>query len=62
MSKVVFKCIFGSHLYGLNTEDSDKDFKGIFIPSFEDIVLGSNEVISVKTGNDKSKNSYLFKF
>ena len=57
MSKVIFKCVFGSHLYGLDTEDSDKDFKGIFIPSFEEIVLGSNEVISVKTGNDKSKNS-----
>ena len=29
----------GSHLYGLNTENSDLDFKGIYIPSKEDVIL-----------------------
>ena len=29
----------GSHLYGLNTEKSDLDFKGIYIPSKEDVIL-----------------------
>lgn len=57
MSNVIFQCIFGSHLYGLETENSDTDFKGIFIPTFEEIVMGGNEVKSFKTGNDKSKNS-----
>ena len=57
MSNVIFKCIFGSHLYGLETENSDTDIKGIFIPTFEEIVLGSQDVISIKTGNDKSKNT-----
>lgn len=31
---------FGSHLYGLNTPDSDMDFKGIFMPRTDEILLG----------------------
>lgn len=31
--------LFGSHLYGTNTEKSDTDYKGVFIPSWNDIVL-----------------------
>ena len=30
---------FGSHLYGMSTEDSDTDYKGIFLPKREDILL-----------------------
>lgn len=30
---------FGSHLYGTATEESDIDYKGIFIPPYEDILL-----------------------
>jgi hypothetical protein len=37
--KVIFKCVYGSHLFGLNTEKSDKDFKGIVIPSKQDFKL-----------------------
>ena len=32
---------FGSHLYGTNSEMSDQDFKGIFLPSREDAFLGN---------------------
>ena len=32
---------FGSHLYGTNSEASDQDFKGIFLPSREDAFLGN---------------------
>ena len=31
---------FGSHLYGTNTENSDTDLKGVYIPNAEDILLG----------------------
>lgn len=31
---------FGSHLYGTDNENSDTDYKGIFMPSTEDIFLG----------------------
>lgn len=37
--KTVVKMIFGSHLYGTDTENSDKDYKGIFIPNREDYLL-----------------------
>jgi uncharacterized protein len=33
--KVIFDCIAGSHLYGTATEQSDKDTRGVFIPSRE---------------------------
>ncbi len=32
--------IFGSHLYGTDTLESDHDFKGIFLPNKEDVYLG----------------------
>jgi hypothetical protein len=32
---------FGSHLYGTNTPNSDLDFKGIYLPSAREIVLGN---------------------
>lgn len=31
--------VFGSHLYGLNTVNSDKDYKGVFLPNIEDLYL-----------------------
>ena len=39
-SKMIVKMIFGSHLYGTATEDSDQDFKGVFLPTREQILLG----------------------
>ncbi len=35
------KMVFGSHLYGLDTENSDKDYRGIFVPTAKEIILGS---------------------
>ena len=32
---------FGSHLYGTQTPDSDLDFKGIYLPTAKEIVLGN---------------------
>lgn len=52
---------FGSHLYGTNRPESDVDFKGIYIPSKEDILLGrvqhtlhfdSKKDTSLKNGPD----------
>lgn len=39
MNKIV-EIKFGSHLYGTDTPTSDADFKGIYIPTARDIVLG----------------------
>lgn len=37
-SKLIFKGLVGSHAYGLSTEKSDVDIKGIYIQSNEDIL------------------------
>lgn len=38
--KTIVRMVFGSHLYGCEDETSDKDFKGIFMPTKEQIFLG----------------------
>ncbi len=37
---IIMKTIFGSHLYGTVTSESDTDYKGVFMPSSRDIYLG----------------------
>ncbi len=53
----IVKMKFGSHLYGTATAASDLDFKGIFLPSKEDILLGKiPKSISFSTKTKDSKN------
>ncbi|KON87407.1 hypothetical protein AF332_11600 [Sporosarcina globispora] len=40
MRKDSFKALVGSHNYNLNTDDSDKDYKVFFYPSFDDLYSG----------------------
>ena len=59
---IIFLTRFGSHLYGTSTEQSDQDFKGVFIPTIEECILGKvPKQISFKsnkpTGKEASKNS-----
>lgn len=57
MDKIV-KMKFGSHLYGLNTPDSDVDYKGIFQPSLQECVLNQiPKSFNKSTGNDRSRNT-----
>jgi len=51
--RVIFRARVGSHLYGLNTPQSDEDFVSVFIPSNEDI-LGLNKVEMI---NESTKSS-----
>ena len=37
---LVVRMKFGSHLYGIATSNSDVDYKGVFLPSKEQILLG----------------------
>lgn len=37
---LICKIKVGSHLYGTDTPDSDEDFKGVFMPELNDILLG----------------------
>lgn len=54
----VIKCVFGSKLYGTNTPESDTDYKEVWIPTAEQILLGKYpDVITDGTGNSHSKNT-----
>jgi hypothetical protein len=56
--KIIVKMRFGSHLYGTNTEDSDVDYKGVFLPSKREILLNQiPKCRSFSTGNDLIKNN-----
>lgn len=56
--EVIVKCVAGSHLFGLNTPKSDKDYKGVYLPTAEDIIL--NRVkgsINNSTNKSNTKNT-----
>ena len=56
--KTIVKMKFGSHLYGTNTKDSDTDYKGVFMPSKEQILLGRiPKCYSEKTKVGEGKNT-----
>lgn len=53
----LFECLHGSHLYGLDTQDSDKDYKGVFMPEVDDVLLGKapkHYTYSTNKGRDKN--------
>ena len=57
MKKIV-RMVFGSHMYGLDTPNSDIDYKGIYLPDLDDLLLGTVEKnISFSTGDNESRNS-----
>lgn len=37
---MIAKVRFGSHLYGTATETSDEDWKGVFLPTLSEVILG----------------------
>jgi len=54
----VVKMKFSSHLYGTDTPESDTDYKGIFLPTKQETLLGRiPKNISSSTGDQFSKNS-----
>lgn len=58
MNDIIVKMVHGSHLYGLNTINSDTDYKGIFLPTLNEIVQYNVEhEISKSTGPKHEKNS-----
>jgi len=54
---LICEMVFGSHLYGTATEKSDRDFKGIFLPTAEEILLGRiPKTANSATKDDSRKN------
>lgn len=55
---MIMRCVFGSHLYGTDTPESDRDYKGIYLPEPYECYTGKIEKsINISTGNNYSKNS-----
>lgn len=55
---VIVKMKFGAHLYGTATTESDIDYKGIFLPSKEQVLLGRiPRSYTYTSGTDRSKNT-----
>jgi len=55
---IIFRCIHGSHLYGTNTPESDMDYKGVYLPTLDQLLLGNApKCISTTTGKAHSKNT-----
>lgn len=55
-SEVLFKSVFGSHLYGTNVETSDRDYKQIHKCTVRDILLGKDKMNITNNSNTKGKN------
>jgi len=55
--RLIYFVKFGSHLYGTNTPNSDTDYKGIFLPSKDQLLLQNvSKSITFSTG-DNNKNT-----
>lgn len=49
--------LYGSHLYGLNNENSDEDWKGVFLPTHRELLLNNYpRTIKSSTGDPDGKN------
>jgi hypothetical protein len=56
--RMIVKMKFGAHLYGTATSDSDLDYKGIFLPTKEELLLGRvPKSRNYSTGKDNSRNT-----
>lgn len=55
--RTIFRAISGSHGYGLNTENSDEDIRGICIPPME-YYLGFTNVFEQYVSNDPDEQIY----
>jgi len=55
---IVCEMLFGSHLYGLDTPNSDKDYKGIILPAKRQLLLGQTCFhVDESTNKNASKNT-----
>lgn len=51
--KIIYKIRTGSHLYGLNTPESDEDYGGILLPTIYQL-LGTHPIKEIDKSNKKS--------
>ena len=56
--KLLFKTISGSYLYGTNGKNSDTDYKGVFLPEIDDLLLlkAPKHYTLSSSGNEKNSS------
>jgi hypothetical protein len=58
--RTLYRTKFGSHLYGTSTPDSDTDYKSIFLPSLDNLILADLgdkcRSRTLRRGDDNEKN------
>lgn len=57
-SAIIFEGIFGSKLYGTENENSDTDYKGVFMPSVNDAILGNFKDSIENQSDDEDRSWY----
>lgn len=56
--RIIMKAVAGSHLFGTDGPNSDRDYKGVYLPDGESILLGNYpETIQQSSGDPLGKNS-----
>lgn len=55
---ILSKTVYGSHLYGTSTPESDTDYKGLFVPSLKDLFLQrAPRTLHYDTGDKNRRNT-----
>lgn len=57
MGRELYYGVFGSHLFGTNVPESDHDYKGIFLPTVNDILLQRAGKPSIHRNTNKSNHT-----
>lgn len=56
--KPIFKTVYGSFLYGTNVPTSDKDVKGVMLPTCDELLAGEiHKTFTDNTNNDSSRRN-----
>ncbi len=56
--EIIWNTIVGSNLYGLQTEDSDVDYKGIYMPNRENIYPTKYQLLGLDNFNADEKTEF----
>jgi len=55
---IIFLTKFGSHLYGTDTPESDTDYKGVYLPTIEQVILGKYpKLLKFDSNRSNEKNT-----
>lgn len=62
--QTIFKCFYGSHLYGVSKPESDKDFKGVFVFSLDELIRSHPQNVQWKDEetNEEHEMYYVKRF